>query len=76
MNTDSWFDFWDKSDPYIKLFKIRKDKTLVEAIRTEVVKENLNPSWKEFEVSQARLIREDNPEQMFKVECWDWEEAG
>lgn len=29
MNTDSWFDFWDKSDPYLKLLKIRRDKTLV-----------------------------------------------
>ena len=34
MNTDSWFDFWDKSDPYLKLLKIRRDKTLVEAFRT------------------------------------------
>lgn len=29
MNTDSFFDFWDKSDPYIKLMKIRRDKTMV-----------------------------------------------
>jgi hypothetical protein len=29
MNTDSWFDFWDKSDPYLKFMKIRADNTLV-----------------------------------------------
>jgi len=23
MNTDSWFDWWDKSDPYLKFLKIR-----------------------------------------------------
>ena len=22
INTDSWFDFWDKSDPYLKFLKI------------------------------------------------------
>ena len=45
MNTDSWFDWWDKSDPYLKLLKIRKDKTLIEAMRTEIKKEDLNPVW-------------------------------
>lgn len=29
MNTDSFFDFWDKSDPYIKLLKIRNDNSLI-----------------------------------------------
>ncbi len=23
MNTDSFFDFWDKSDPYLKFLKLR-----------------------------------------------------
>lgn len=29
MNTDSYFDFWDKSDPYLKLLKIREDNTYI-----------------------------------------------
>lgn len=29
MNTDSWFDWWDKSDPYLKFLKIREDNTFV-----------------------------------------------
>ena len=28
-NTDSFFDFWDKSDPYLKFLKIRDDNTYV-----------------------------------------------
>ncbi len=28
-NTDSWFDFWDKSDPYLKVIKKRKDGTKI-----------------------------------------------
>jgi hypothetical protein len=76
MNTDSWFDWWDKSDPYIKLLKIRSDNTFVEAVRSEVVMNNLDPSWREFEIGVAKLIRADNQHQKFKIECWDWEEAG
>lgn len=76
MNTDSWFDWWDKSDPYIKFLKIRRDNTFVEAARTEIVKEDLNPNWKELTLSLSKLIREDNQEQKFKVECWDWEVEG
>ena len=34
MNTDSWFDFWDKSDPYLKFIKIRSDNSFIEVART------------------------------------------
>ena len=76
MNTDSWFDFWDKSDPYLKFLKIRQDNTLVEAGRTPVIMDDLNPNWKPIDLSKGRLIRSDNQMQRFKIECWDWEEAG
>lgn len=29
MNTDSYFDFWDKSDPYLKFIKFRDDNTQI-----------------------------------------------
>lgn len=29
MNTDSVFDFWDKSDPYLKFIKYRDDNTFI-----------------------------------------------
>jgi hypothetical protein len=28
-NVDSMFDFWDKSDPYLKFLKLRGDNTFV-----------------------------------------------
>ena len=34
LNTDSMFDFWDKSDPYLKFIKIRDDNTFIEVART------------------------------------------
>lgn len=45
-NTDSFFDFWDKSDPYLKFLKIREDNSYIEVLRTEIIKNNLNPDWK------------------------------
>lgn len=63
-NTDSFFDFWDKSDPYLKLLKIRDDNSYVEVHRTEYIVDNLNPAWNPFDVQVARLI---NPKkQAFK----------
>lgn len=45
MNTDSWFDWWDKSDPYLKFLKIRNDNSLIEAFRTPIIMNDLNPNW-------------------------------
>ena len=55
-NTDSFFDFWDKSDPYLKFLKIRDDNSYIEIQRTEVIQNNLNPAWKVIEICAARLI--------------------
>lgn len=55
MNTDSWFDFWDKSDPYLKYLKIRNDNSLVEATRSDIVMDNLNPNWKATQIQASRL---------------------
>lgn len=72
-NTDSMFDFWDRSDPYLKFMKIRSDNSLIEAGRTQVIKNDLNPNWKPIEVSLGKLIHADsNTSGKFKIECWDW----
>lgn len=33
-NVDSFFDFFDKSDPYLKFSKVRSDNTFIEVGRT------------------------------------------
>ncbi len=53
---DSWFDFWDKSDPYLKFMKIREDNSFIEVQRTEVIKDNQSPIWKPIEIQKSRLI--------------------
>jgi hypothetical protein len=57
LNTDSWFDWWDKSDPYLKFLKIRSDNSFIEAQRTEIVMDNLNPNWKNILIEKNKLIR-------------------
>ena len=72
MNTDSFFDFWDKSDPYLKFLKIRNDNTFVEAARTEIIMDSLDPNWKHIEISAGKLLNKDDNIGKFKIECWDW----
>ena len=57
MNTDSWFDWWDKSDPYLKFLKIRKDNTLIDVGRTNVVMDNLNPNWQLVDIPLSKLLK-------------------
>lgn len=80
-NTDSFFDFWDKSDPYLKFLKIRDDNSYIEIQRTEVIQNNLNPAWKAIEICAARLINPNKSGFKYffiyhRVEVWDWEEDG
>lgn len=56
MNTDSIFDWWDKSDPYLKFLKIRSDNTYLLVKETEVINNSLNPSWKTLEVPVNKLV--------------------
>jgi hypothetical protein len=40
----------------MKFLKIRDDNTFVEIQRTEIIRENLNPSWKPVDVPLSRLV--------------------
>jgi len=72
MNTDGWFD---KSDPVLRIKRIRADGTFNQVHETEVIKDNLNPVWKPFELPCSRLDSGDHNKNI-KVECWDWEKSG
>jgi hypothetical protein len=56
MNTDSIFDWWDKSDPYLKFLKIRSDNTFLTVKETEVINDSLNPNWKTIELPLSKLV--------------------
>jgi Ca2+-dependent lipid-binding protein len=82
LNTDGWFD---KSDPFVRVSKIREDKTIQKIYESEFIKDNLNPSWKPFEVSVGRLCDGDHNklfkylrtmDHLLRIEVWDWEKSG
>jgi hypothetical protein len=61
MNTDSIFDFWDKSDPYLKFVKLRQDGSYITVATTEVVKNNLEPNWNPVSLPVSRLVTQTEP---------------
>ncbi|XP_008436526.1 copine-3-like isoform X2 [Poecilia reticulata] len=67
-------DFFGKSDPYLELYKQTETGWQL-AHRTEVVKNNLNPTWRPFRVPLQSLCGGDL-EKPIKVECYDYDDDG
>ena len=65
-NVDSHFDFWDKSDPYLKFMKLRSDNTMVEVARTETKNDNQEPDWNSIQVPFKKLVDFTQPFPQFK----------
>ena len=62
--------FFSKSDPLLCFYKWTEGNVWLPVFKTEVIKENLNPTWKPFEVSTAKLCNQIE-NQKFKIEVWD-----
>ncbi|XP_047206212.1 copine-3 isoform X1 [Girardinichthys multiradiatus] len=67
-------DFFGKSDPYLELYKQTETGWQL-AHRTEVVKNNLNPTWKPFKIPLQSLCGGDL-EKSIKVDCYDYDDDG
>ncbi|XP_058478346.1 copine-3-like isoform X1 [Solea solea] len=67
-------DFFGKSDPFLEFFKQTETGWQL-AHRTEVVKNNLNPTWKRFRVPMQALCGGD-VEKSIKVDCYDYNNSG
>ncbi|XP_053268228.1 copine-3 isoform X2 [Pleuronectes platessa] len=67
-------DFFGKSDPFLEFFKQTETGWML-AHRTEVVKKNLNPTWKRFRVPLQSLCGGD-VEKPIKVDCLDYNNSG
>ncbi|KAK2821390.1 hypothetical protein Q7C36_020733 [Tachysurus vachellii] len=66
-------DLFGKSDPFLEFFKQADDGTWQLVHRTEVIKNNLNPSWKKFSVSLHTFCSGDLNKPI-KVACYDKDE--
>ncbi|XP_022609764.1 copine-3-like isoform X1 [Seriola dumerili] len=67
-------DFFGKSDPFLEIYKQTETGWQL-AHRTEVVKYNLNPTWKRFRVPLQSLCGGD-VEKSIKVDCYDYNSSG
>ncbi|TSK16234.1 Copine-1 [Bagarius yarrelli] len=66
-------DMFGKSDPFLEFLKQADDGTWQLVHRTEVIKNNLNPSWKKFTVSLHTFCNGDLNKPI-KVACSDKDE--
>ncbi|XP_068604066.1 copine-3-like isoform X2 [Brachionichthys hirsutus] len=67
-------DFFGKSDPYLEFYKQTQTGWQL-AHRTEVVNNNLNPTWKPFRIPLQSLCGGDM-DKSIKVECYDYDSDG
>uniref|UniRef100_A0A671TFP3 Copine-3 n=1 Tax=Sinocyclocheilus anshuiensis TaxID=1608454 RepID=A0A671TFP3_9TELE len=71
----SSYDMFGKSDPFLEFFKQEEDGKWQLVHRTEVIKNNLNPSWKKFTVSLHTFCSGDLNKPI-KVHCFDYDSDG
>ena len=69
-------DFFGKSDPYLVFYRSAiESKDFVAVHKTEVIKNTLNPTWKEIVLPLQTLCNGEKL-QSTKVECYDWDSNG
>uniref|UniRef100_A0AAR2M0D2 Copine-3 n=1 Tax=Pygocentrus nattereri TaxID=42514 RepID=A0AAR2M0D2_PYGNA len=68
-------DLFGKSDPFLEFFKQDDDGKWLLVHRTEVIKNNLNPSWKKLTVSLHTFCSGDLNKPI-KVHCSDYDNDG
>ncbi|CAG5131604.1 unnamed protein product, partial [Candidula unifasciata] len=68
-------DLFGKSDPYLEILKATSDGNWQVVHRTEVIKNNLNPHWRPFQLSLQTLCG-GNKQQSIKFDCYDWDSDG
>ena len=65
-------DFFGKSDPYLEISRSTESGQYTVIHRTEVVKNNLNPQWKQFTIPVKTLCNGDyQRDLLFTVFDWD-----
>ena len=68
-------DFFGKSDPYMEISRSTECNQYVIVHRTEVIKSNLNPQWKQFKLEVRTLCNGDYHRDL-KFSVFDWDMGG
>lgn len=64
-------DLFSKSDPFFIISKSAGNQ-FVDIYKSEIIMNNLNPNWKNFEITMQKLCNgdENNP---IKISVFDWD---
>merc|ERR1712226_989913 len=68
-------DFFGKSDPYLEIGRSTECNQYAIVHRTEVIKSNLNPNWKQFQLEVRALCNGDYHRDL-KFTVFDWNSSG
>ncbi|KAG1703660.1 Copine-4 [Nymphon striatum] len=68
-------DFLGKSDPFLEFRRKTMNGTWQLTGRTEVIKKNLNPTWRTLLMLKSTLCGK-NPEEEIKITCFDYDDDG
>ncbi|GAB4855482.1 Protein BONZAI 3 [Ancistrocladus abbreviatus] len=66
-------DLLSKSDPFLRISRIVESGEAVPFCKTEVVNNNLNPTWKPLYLTMQQFGSMDNP---LIIECFDFNSSG
>ncbi|PRQ50027.1 putative C2 domain, protein BONZAI [Rosa chinensis] len=66
-------DLFSKSDPFLRISRMVETGGCVPICKTEVVDNNLNPTWKSLCLSMQQIGSKDNP---LVIECFDFNSNG
>ncbi|KAL5712841.1 Protein BONZAI 3 [Ranunculus cassubicifolius] len=66
-------DLFSKSDPFLRISRIVESGNPIPICKTEVVNNNLNPTWKSISLTTQQYGSKDNP---LIIECFDFDDDG
>mmetsp|Transcript_31666 Transcript_31666/g.100958 ORF Transcript_31666/g.100958 Transcript_31666/m.100958 type:complete len:636 (-) Transcript_31666:63-1970(-) len=68
-------DTFGKSDPFLRVDRLREDGSRQPVFKTEVVMNNLSPAWKPIELGMSQLCNGD-PYRPLVLGVFDWDSDG
>lgn len=68
-------DFFGKSDPFLVFSRRNDDGSTTVVHRTEVIKKNLNPKWRSFNI-RAKVLCNGDYDRSIVIECYDYDRDG
>ncbi|KAJ4956630.1 hypothetical protein NE237_013413 [Protea cynaroides] len=66
-------DLFSKSDPFLRISRIVENGGAIPICKTEVINNDLNPTWKPLQLTMQQFGSKDNP---LVIECFDFNDSG